>query len=196
MVRKTLELKDAERSIEIAEARAIADKKEQELRNQELLNTLALNEKEATKKLEIQAAVNRLKEAEQSATMQAKFDVQDLLNKIHAEEEARETAAHAADLARRKEAQAQEIEHAKQLAEIEKAKQEAYAKTVASVMSSISPDLIVSLETSGKLNFAATLAEHMSPYAISQNKGVTEVTTHLLNGLGFDDIVDIMKSKN
>ena len=196
MVRKTLELKDAERSIEIAEARAIADKKEQELRNQELLNKLALDEKEATKKLEIQAAVNRLKEAEQSATMQAKFDVQDLLNKIHAEEEARETAAHAADLARRKETQAHEIAHAKELANIEKAKQEAYAKTVAEIMGSISPDLITSLETSGKLNFAATLAEHMSPYAISQNKGVTEVTTHLLNGLGFDDIVDIMKAKN
>jgi major vault protein len=186
MVRKTLELKDAERSIEIAEARAIADKKEQELRNQELLNKLALDEKEATKKLEIQAAVNRLKEAEQSATLQAKFDTQDLLNKIHAEEEARETAAHTADLARRKEAQAQEIEHAKQLAEIEKAKQEAYAKTIASVMSSISPDLIKALEVNGQMNFMSSLTENMSPIAIANNESVAETTDRLLRGMPID----------
>lgn len=189
MVRKTLELKDAERSIEIAEARAIADKKEQELRNQDLLNKLALDEKEATKKLEIQAAVNRLKEAEQSATMQAKFDVQDLLNKIHAEEEARETAAHAADLARRKETQAQEIAHAKELAEIEKAKQETYAKTVADIMGSISPDLIAALEMNGKLNFMSAMTENISPIAIANQEGVVDATDRLLRGMPIDSSV-------
>ena len=60
-------------------------------------------------------------------------------------------------------------------------------------MSSISPDLIASLEMNGKCNFAAMLTENMSPYAISQNESVVDTTTRLLNGLGFDDIVDIMK---
>ena len=60
-------------------------------------------------------------------------------------------------------------------------------------MSAISPDLIASLEMNGKCNFAATLAEHMSPYALSNNESVVETTTRLLNGLGFDDVVEIMK---
>ena len=189
MVRKTLELKDAERSIEIAEARAIADKKEQELRNQELLNQLALDEKEATKKLEIQAAVNRLKEAEQAATMQAKKDLQPVLAAIHAEEEARETAAHAADLARRKETQAQEIEHAKQLAEIEKAKQEAYAKTVAEIMASVSPDLVAALTTQSNNAMLETVTRAMSPYAIAQDESVAEVTNKLLRGTSLEGLM-------
>jgi major vault protein len=189
MVRKTLELKDAERSIEIAEARAVAEKKEQELRNQELLNKLALDEKEATKKLEIQAAVNRLKEAEQAASMQAKQDLQPILAAIHAEEEARETAAHAADLARRKETQTQEIEHAKQLAEIEKSKQEAYAKTVAEIMASVSPDLVAALTTQSNNAMLETVTRAMSPYAIAQGESVAEVTNKLLRGTSLEGLM-------
>lgn len=197
MVRKTLELKDAQRSIEIAEARAVAEEKQQQLRNQELLNKLALDEKEANKKLEIQAAVNRKKEAEQAATVQAKFDLQQVLNKVHEAEEARETAAHTADLARRKEAQAQEIEHAKQLAEIEKSKQEAYAKTIANIMTSISPDLIKALEVNGQLNFMSALTDNMSPIAIANNEGVVETTDRLLRGMPLDKAVkDILGKAN
>lgn len=190
MVRKTLELKDAERSIEIAEARAVAEEKEQQLRNQELLNKLTLDEKEAQKKLEIQAAINRRKEVEQAATMQAKFDLQPILTQIHAEEEARETAAHNADLARRKETQAQEIAHAKELAEIEKTKQEAYAKTVADIMASVSPDLIAALTTKSNNDMLVAVTEAMSPYAIANDRGVAEVTNKLLRGTSLEGLID------
>jgi len=40
-----------------------------------------------------------------------------------------------------------------------------------------------------------TLAKHMSPYAISKNESIVDTTTRLLNGLGFDDVLDIMKQK-
>ena len=201
MVRKTLELKDAERSIEIAEARAVADKKEQELRNQELLNKLALDEKEATKKLEIQAAVNRLKEAEQAATMQAKKDLQPILAKIHEEEEARETAAHNADLARRKEAHLQEMElkrnaqlqeeaHAEKMAEIERAKQDAYAAAVASIMNSVSPELVSALTTKSNNDMLEAVTKAMSPYAMARNESVAEVTNKLLRGTSLEGLVD------
>ena len=85
--------------------------------------------------------------------------------------------------------------HERAMADIEAAKQKAYAETVQNIMTSITPDLIASLEVNGKCNFAAMLAEHMSPYAISKNESVVDVTTRLLNGLGFDDIVGIMKQK-
>lgn len=190
IVQKTLQLKDAQRSIEIAEARAVAEEKEQALRNQQLLNKLALDEKEANKKLEIQAAVNRKKEAEQAATVQAKFDLQELLNQVHNAEEARETAAHTADLARRKETQAQEIEHAKQLVEIEKSKQEAYAKTVADIMASVSPDLVAALTAKSNNAMLETVTKAMSPYAIAQGESVAEVTNKLLRGTSLEGLID------
>jgi hypothetical protein len=48
---------------------------------------------------------------------------------------------------------------------------------------------------SGKCDLMSVMAEHMSPYAISQNESIVDTTTRLLNGLGFDDILDIMKQK-
>ena len=190
MVRKTLELKDAQRSIEITEALAVAEEKEQELRNQQLLNKLALDEKEASKKLEIQAAVNRQKEVEQLASVQAKADLQVLLNAVTQAEEAREDTAHKADLARRKETQAQEIEHARQLAEIEKAKQEAYAKTVADIMASVSPDLVAALTAKSNNAMLETVTKAMSPYAIAQGESVAEVTNKLLRGTSLENLID------
>ena len=197
MVRKTLELKDAQRSIEITEALAVAEEKEQELRNQQLLNKLALDEKEARKKLEIQAAVNRQKEAEQLATMQAKADLQVLLNAVTQAEEARENIAHAEalqrskataeqNLAKEKQAAEQKLDYERELANIERAKQEAYAQTVAKVMESISPDLIAAIETGGKCDLMEALAKHMSPYAIANNEGVVETTDRLLRGMPVD----------
>lgn len=192
MVRKALELADATRSIEITEALAVAEEKEQKLRNQQLINKLELEEKEANKKLEIQAAVNRRKEAEQLASTQAKADLQVLLKAVAEAEEAREEVAHKADMQRRAEAQAQEIEYKKQLAEIDKAKQAAYAETVASVMASISPDLIQALETNGQLNLMAAMTENMSPIAIATNQSVVETTDRLLRGMPLDASVKEM----
>lgn len=195
MIRQTLELADAQREAEIAEALSVAEQKKQELRTQELINKMALQKQEAETKLAIQAEINRKQEAEDLAKKQAEKDMQPLIDAIGAAEIARKNAAHAAQIERTNAENATLQAHERAMADIEAEKQKAYAKTVKEIVEAISPDLIASLEMNGKCNFAATLAEHMSPYAISKNESVTDVTTRLLNGLGFDDIVEIMKQK-
>lgn len=193
MIRKSLELADAQREAEIAEAMTVAEQKKQELRTQELLNKMDLQRQEAEHKLAIQAEINRQQEVEDLAKKQAERDMQPILDAIAAAGEARKNADHQAQMERAAAENKALQDHEKAMADIEAAKQAAYAETVKSIMSSISPDLIASLEMNGKCNFAAMLTENMSPYAISQNESVVDTTTRLLNGLGFDDIVDIMK---
>ena len=186
MIRKTLELADAQREAEIAEALTVAEKKKQELRTQELLNKMDLQKKEAEHKLAIQAQVNRQQEAEDRAKRQAESDMQPILDAISAAKEAREAAEHTARQARIDAENRAYIEHQQALANVEAAKQAAYAETVKQIMSSISPDLIAAIETGGRCDLMATMAEHMSPYALAQGESVVDATQKLLNGLPFD----------
>ena len=195
MIRQTLELADAQRETEIAEALSVAEQKKQELRSLELLNKMELQKVEAERKLAIQAEINRRQEAEDKAKKQAEVDMQVMVDALAAASLAREKAKHDATMERLADENAAAEAHERAMADIEAAKQKAYAETVQNIMTSITPDLIASLEVNGKCNFAAMLAEHMSPYAISKNESVVDVTTRLLNGLGFDDIVGIMKQK-
>ena len=186
MIRKTLELADAKREAEIAEALAVAEQKKQELRTQELLNKMDLQKQEAEHKLAIQAQINRQQEAEDRAKRQAESDMQPILDAISAAKEAREAAEHTARQARIDAENKAYIEHQQALANVEAAKQAAYAETVKSIMSSITPDLIAAIEMGGKCDLMAMMTEHMSPYALANGESVVETTQKLLNGLPFD----------
>ena len=186
MIRKTLELADAKREAEIAEAMAVAEQKKQELRTQELLNKMELQKKEAEHKLAIQAQINRQQEAEDRAKRQAESDMQPILDAISAAKEARVASEHAAHQARIDAENAASVAHAKALADVEAAKQTAYAETVKSIMESISPDLIAAIEMGGKCDLMSMMTEHMSPYALANGESVVETTQKLLNGLPFD----------
>ena len=186
MIRKTLELADAKREADIAEAMAVAEQKKQELRTQELLNKMDLQKQEAEHKLAIQAQINRQQEAEDRAKREAEKDMQPILDAISAAKEGRAAAEHAAQQARIDAEHAAMVAHAKALADVEAAKQAAYAETVKSIMESISPDLIAAIELGGKCDLMSMMAEHMSPYALAQGESVVDTTQKLLNGLPFD----------
>lgn len=147
MIRQTLELADAQREAEIAEALSVAEQKKQELRTQELINKMALQKQEAETKLAIQAEINRKQEAEDLAKKQAEKDMQPLIDAIGAAEIARKNAAHAAQIERTNAENATLQAHQRAMADIEAEKQKAYAKTVKEIVESISPDLIAALET-------------------------------------------------
>ena len=186
MIRQVLELADAQREAEIAEALSIAEKKKQELRTQELINKMALQKQEAETKLQIQSEINRRQEAEDKAKKQAEVDMQVMVDALAAASLAREKAKHDATMERLADENAAAEAHERNMADIEAAKQKAYAETVQSIMASITPDLIASLEVGGKASMMETLAKHMSPYAISKDESVVEVTQKLVNGLPFD----------
>ena len=197
MIRKTLELADAKREAEIAEAMAVAEQKKQELRTQELINKMELQKQEAERKLAIQAQVNRQQEAEDRAKRQAEADMQPILDAISAAKEAREAAEHKARQDRIDAENKAAIDHAKAAAEVESARQAAYANTVKEIMASISPDMIAAIKMGGQIDLMSALAEHMSPYALANGESVVDTTQKLLNGLPFDvrEIMTQLKSE-
>ena len=182
MIRKTLELADAKREIEIAEALSEAEKKKQEVRTLELLNKMELQKKEAETELALRAQIARQKEAEEAAKKKAELDMQPILDAIADAAIKRDDAQHKADLDRKTEELSLEVNHQNALANIESAKQAAYANTIKEIMASITPDLIAALEVGGKCDLMATLAENMSPLAIANGEGIVETTDRLLRG--------------
>ena len=194
-VRKNLELASANKQAEVAKAMSVAEKAMMALESEKLRNKMALQEAEATQKLEIQAKINRQNEAEKLAAKQAEKDMQALIDVIAESSRARKEAEFQQTMAHEKQEQAQNVAHERELADIEKAKNEAYAQTVATIMGSISEDLIAAITVGGKTQLAEVVAEHLSPYAIANNEGVVETTNRLMRGLGFDEALDIFKSK-
>jgi major vault protein len=195
MIRQVLELADAQREAEIAEALSVAEKKKQELRTQELLNKMELQKKEAETKLAIQAQINRKQEAEDAAKKKAEVDMQPMIDAIAAAGIKRRDAEHAAEMKRATAEHEATQAHTKAMSEIEIAKQIAYAETVKSIMESISPDLIAALEVGGQCDMMTALAKYMSPYAIANGESVAETTQKLVNGLPFD-LKEIMSKFN
>lgn len=195
MIRQVLELADAQREAEIAEALSVAEKKKQELRTQELLNKMELQKKEAETKLAIQAQINRKQEAEDAAKKKAEVDMQPMIDAIAAAGIKRRDAEHAAEMKRATAEHEATQAHTKAMSEIEIAKQNAYAETVKSIMESISPDLIAALEVGGQCDMMTSLAKYMSPYAIANGESVAETTQKLVNGLPFD-LKEIMSKFN
>ena len=194
-VRQNLKLVSAQKEADVAKAMAVSEKMMQELRSQELINKMALQEAEATRKLEIQAKINRQTEAEKMAAKQAEKDMQVIIDAIAEADRVRKDADFKQTMTHEAEEMAQKTAHERELADIEKAKNEAYAQTIATIMGSISEDLIAAITVGGKTQLAEVVAEHLSPYAIANNEGVVETTNRLMRGLGFDEALDIFKAK-
>ena len=179
MVEKSLELSDAEARVKVAEALSDAEKKENELASTKLINRMNLQGEEARRKLEIQAEVNRKQEAEKQAAKQAEKDMQVLIDAIHEAEMARKQKETDANIAEKK-----------ALADIEKAKQEAYAKTVADVMKSIQPDLVAAIQAQSDSKVFNSIATGIAPYAIGNGESAAEFVDRLLRGTTLEGIVN------
>lgn len=179
MVEKSLELSDAEARVKVAEALFDAEKKENELASTKLINRMNLQGEEARRKLEIQAEVNRKQEAEKQAAKQAEKDMQVLIDAIHEAEMTRKQKETDANIAEKQ-----------ALADIEKAKQEAYAKTVADVMKSIQPDLVAAIQAQSDSKVFNGIATGIAPYAIGNGESAAEFVDRLLRGTTLEGIVN------
>ena len=179
MVEKSLELSDAEARVKVAEALFDAEKKENELASTKLINHMNLQGEEARRKLEIQAEVNRKQEAEKQAAKQAEKDMQVLIDAIHEAEMTRKQKETDANIAEKQ-----------ALADIEKAKQEAYAKTVADVMKSIQPDLVAAIQAQSDSKVFNSIATGIAPYAIGNGESAAEFVDRLLHGTTLEGIVN------
>ena len=178
MLTQSLKLSDAEKRVEVAEKLADAERKEQELRNEALLNKLDLQEKEALRKLEIQTEIARQTEANKLAEKQAEVDMQVLYDTIHN-----------ANLERTKLEKANELAHQRELAEIEKNRNEAYAATVKTIMESISEDLVAAMSSKSNNEMTIAIAQALSPYALASGESVTDVVNGLLRDTKLEDVI-------
>lgn len=194
IINKTLELADAQRETELAEALSVAEKKQQELRTLKQMNEAAFKSEAIKHEANLEAQEKRLAEAEMQTRKQAEKDLQVLLDEISALEQARRTAQYKAEVERIKAKNDETIRFEQEKANIEAAKQKAYAETIKEIMGSISPDLIASLEMNGQCNLIAEMTKNMSPLSIANGESVVDTTDRLLRGMPIDlSIKDIIK---
>lgn len=171
MVKDSLQLSSAEKRIQVLDKLAEAHKHERELRNQEVLDKLALERKEAISRLEIEQEIQQQRQAKEKAGYEAQQDMSALLDAIALAKIEREKLSNSATL-----------EYQKSCNNIEKEKQEAYAATVAQIMNSISPDLIAALTSNANATMLEAITKNMSPYAIANGMPVAETVNLLMRG--------------
>lgn len=186
MVERSLELSTADKRVQVAEQLAVAQKKENELESQKLVDKMNLQREEAIRKLSIQSEVNRMKEAEAEATKKAEKDLQVLSDTIaDAERE------------RKKKDIEQDLAYKNAEAAIEKAKQEAYAETVAKIMTSIGPGLIEALTANANVDMVNALEHAIAPYLIADgcNESITDVVARLSGKLPLGEVINKLAPK-
>jgi major vault protein len=179
MVRKTLELTNAQVQYKITEELTDFNIKQAKLKHEQDLIASELAYKRHEDEMAKDEAIKEKERAAQEAAAQAKYDLQEVLTAIQAEELNRITAQN--DI---------EIEHAKKLAEIEKAKQESYARTVKTIIDSIGPDLVAALTSKANSDLLAAATVNMSPYSIAQGESVADTINTLLRGTSLEGVID------
>lgn len=180
LIQKSVELADAAARMEVVTALADVKKKEAELNNETALYALELEQKRTEEEMHNEEMIRAKKREAKAAEVQAQNDLQGIL-----------TAIQSAEMARIKEKQDAEIAHAKELAEIEKAKQEAYAATVKEIMSSIQPDLVAAISASTQAELLKEGMASISPYAIANGESVADTVNKLLRGTSLEEIINV-----
>ena len=178
MIQKTLELADADAKMKVITALAENDRKEAELKSANDLYKAELRQKAAEDEIKKQSELTEMRRAADAAVVQAKADLQTVLDEIDK-----------AELARKKASDEQEAERQAHLAEIEKTRQEAYAATVKEMMSSISPDLVAALTSKANADILTAGMEHMAPYALAEHEEISTTVDRLLRGTPLEGLM-------
>ena len=185
MIEKTLELSDAERRMAVVKKLAETEKEEVKLNHDNEVYRMELRQKRDIDRLNKDEEIAVKKRAAAEAQRQAEADMQKVLDAIQK-----------AELDRAKAKDAARLETENKLAELEKAKQTAYAETVAKIMESVSPELVAALTSTANASMLETVTEAMAPYAIAKGESVAEVTDKLLRGTTLEGILQgVQESK-
>lgn len=180
MIRKCLELSDATRKMEVVTKLAAFEKEEAKIKHDNQIHKLELKKTLEMEELKTKEELDRKNQELLEAKTQAECDMQILIDSITE-----------AKLERSKKVDAAQLEHDKTKADIEKAKQEAYAETVGKIMTAISPDLVAALTSTSNASMLETVTKSMAPYAIARgNESVAEVTDRLLRGTNLEKLIE------
>ena len=178
MIRKNLELTDAEARMSVVTKLAEVEKVETELKNKTSLYRLELDKALALEKMKNDEEIAEKKRAAAEAAKQAEVDMQKMLDEIHKAELARTKARVDAD-----------IERNKALAAIEKEKQDAYAASVKEILSSIQPGLIEALNAQANADMMGGLGQAIAPYAMAKDESVAEAINKIVRGTTMESVL-------
>lgn len=185
-ISKTLELTNASAQMEATRKLAEIEKEKAELQNKNALYIAELEQKEKEDILDKKEALKQKERAAEEAALQAQNDLQELKTLIQEAELARTKARNELDIAKTKD-----------LAEIEKARQTAYAETVKKIMESVSPDLVAALSTKANADLLTEATKSMAPYAIAKGESVADTVNKLMRGTSLEGILDkVATAKN
>ena len=185
MITQSLRLADAEKRISVIEKLANAEQKEKELKSQQLINKMELEREEAVRRSEIQSEINRRNEAEKEASKKAEQDLQNIMDAIYD-----------ANLDRERRKKNMELDYAREMATIEKAKQDAYAATISRIMSAVAPELVAAMTSNANADLTKAIAESLSPYALAgENETTADVVDQLMRGTPMKDFLTGLRSE-
>ena len=176
MIRNTLELSDAEKKNSIAKKLAEYENEEAKLKSERDMYRLELKNLYETQQLKNEEELAEAKREQAKAEKQAEADLQELQDAIHN-----------AKLARDKAIEDLRLNTERQMAEIEKDKQKAYAETVEKIMGSISEDLVAAMTSKANSEMTIEIAKNLSPYAMAKDQSVSSFVNELLKGTTLED---------
>lgn len=180
MIRKCLELSDATRKMEVVTKLAAFEKEEAKIKYDNQIHKLELKKTLEMEELKAKEELDKKEREQLEAKKQAECDMQTLIDAITE-----------AKLERAKREDATQLEYEKAKANIEKAKQEAYAETVSKIVTAIGPDLVAALTSTSNASMLETVTKSMAPYAIARgNESVAEVTDRLLRGTNLEKLIE------
>lgn len=186
MVEKSLELTNADKTLEVAKKLAEAEKQQAELRNTNELYKLELENKLAETRIKKQEEIARMQEASRKAEKTAEKEIQVLLDAIQK-----------AELARQKERTEIELQKKKDTDALDIAKEKSRTENIKKVIDTISPDLVAAMTSKSNAELMEVVAKAMSPYAIAKDTSVADVTDQLLRGTTLEGLIEtIAKNKS
>lgn len=185
VVFQKLKLDNARARENIVKEIAESEQRQNKCNHEVNMKQLALKQEFELTKLANDAAQTTKKDELEAARFQARMDMQEVLNAIQT-----------AEVARRKENDTVEAEKLAKLAEIEKAKQQAYADTIKEILGAIQPGLIEAISAKANAQLLTDAASAIAPYAIAQDESVADFTNKLLRGTSLENILNNMSKKD
>ena len=185
VVLQKLKLANARTRESIVKEIAESEKRQVQCDHEVNMNRIALKQDLELKKIANEAEQTTKRDELEAARFQARKDIQEVL-----------TAIQAAEIARKKEADETEAVKLERLAEIEKAKQKAYADTIKEILESIQPGLIEAISAKANAQLLTDATTAIAPYAIAQDESVADFTNKLLRGTSLENILNNMSKKD
>lgn len=185
-ISKNLEYATANAQIEVNKALKEVEKTQADIKHASMLYKLQLEHDYEVKMLAEEEVIKEKKRAAAEAENKAKADMQEVL-----------AAINDAEIARKKAQRDAEIAYQKELAEIEKDKQDAYAKTVVEMLGAIQPGLIEAINANTQTELVSGIGSAISPYAMANGESVADTVSTLLRGSKLEDALkNFMPVKN